>query len=59
MSEIRRRERWLIVHPESDCYFEVFSEQELNSALESDGNCADVTDDPVHEHLFQLYQAQR
>ncbi len=58
MSEIRRRTRWLLLHPESDCYFEVFREEEWAEALDT-GECCDATDDPVHEQLFKLYQAQR
>jgi hypothetical protein len=50
--------RWLILHPESDCYFEVFNSAELDQALFS-GECADVTNDPAHEKLFQLYKAQK
>lgn len=50
--------RWLILHPESDCYFEVHSAAELESALRG-GECVDVTGDCAHETLFIHYQQLR
>jgi hypothetical protein len=51
-------QRFLILHPESDSYFEVFGEASLEEAL-ANGETAEVTDDPVHEQLFQLYRAKK
>lgn len=39
-------------HPESDCWFEVFSQQELEGMLDS-GECSDVTGIPHHEEAFK------
>lgn len=47
--------RWLILHPESDCYFEVHNVTDLESALRG-GECVDVTGDPAHEVLALHYQ---
>lgn len=46
--------RWLILHPESDCYFEVHNETDLEAALRG-GECVDVTGDPAHETLAKHY----
>lgn len=50
--------RALILHPESDCYFEIFTDREYGEALDG-GECVDVTGDPVHEKLYQLYKAAK
>jgi hypothetical protein len=39
-------------HPESDCWFEVFSQQELDDVLGC-GECNDVTGIPNHEAAFK------
>jgi hypothetical protein len=55
---IALQERFLILHPESDSYFEVFGGLERERAL-NNGECCDVTNDPAHEKLFEAYKAKQ
>lgn len=51
--ESKPQNRWLIFHPESDCYFEVFTEDALDQAL-CEGNCCDTTGIKDHEEAFLM-----
>lgn len=50
-------ERFLICHPESDSYFEVFTRAEMENILTSEPCCFDVTGVDIHENSFKNLSA--
>lgn len=47
------RPRWLVLHPESDCLFEVHSAKVLKQCIRE--NCSDVTGIEQWEYMFARY----
>ncbi|MEK2647405.1 hypothetical protein [Bdellovibrio sp. BCCA] len=53
------KERFLIYHAESECWFEIYGEEELRETLDSEPLCSEVTGIPEHEAKFLEYQSQK